>query len=89
MSDLLDDQGNIYDFDVFKDRFGVRGTILDFQSLIRKIPNRWKILLNSNKDITIANKFNVKCNIYVQFLLKDKKGCRRFYDLMTQSQKVE
>ena len=25
----------------------------------------------------------------MQFLLKDKKGCRRFYDLMTQSQKIE
>ena len=24
VSDLLDDQGNIYDFDVFKNRFGVR-----------------------------------------------------------------
>ena len=45
MTDLLDDQGNIYDFDVFKNRFGIRGTILDFQSLIRKIPNRWKFYL--------------------------------------------
>ena len=25
----------------------------------------------------------------MQFLLKDKKGCRRFYDLMTQSQKIK
>ena len=66
MADLLDDQGIIYTILMF----GVRGTILDFQFLIRKIPNRWKILLNSYKDITIANKFNVKCNIYVQFLLK-------------------
>ena len=33
VADLLDDQGNIYDFDVFKILFGVRGTILDFQSL--------------------------------------------------------
>ena len=41
MADLLDDQGNIYYFEVFKNKFGVRGTILFFQSLIRKIPNRW------------------------------------------------
>ena len=39
VADFLDDQGNIYDFDVFKTRFGERGTILDCQSLIRKIPN--------------------------------------------------
>ena len=45
MADLLDDQGNIFYFEVFKNKFGVRGTILFFQSLIRKIPNRWKILL--------------------------------------------
>ena len=88
-ADLLDDQGNIYDFDVFKNRFGLRGTFLDFQSLIRKIRNGWKILLNNNKDIAIANKFNVNCNIYVHYLLKDKKGCRRFYDSMAQSKTTE
>ena len=26
-----------------KTRFVVRGTILDFQSLIKEIPNKWKI----------------------------------------------
>ena len=25
VSDLLDEQGNIYDFDIFKTRFGLRG----------------------------------------------------------------
>ena len=78
MADLLDDQGNIYYFEVFKNKFGVRGTIMFFQSLIRKIPNRWKKKSYSNKDITIANKLNVKCNIYVQFLLKYKKDAENF-----------
>ena len=32
--------------------------------------------------------FFVKCNVYVKLILKDKKGCRRFYDLMTQSKKL-
>ena len=73
MSDLLDEQGNIYDFETFKTRFGLRGTFLDFQSLIRKIPNRWKTTLNNNKNICIINKFNVKCNVYVKLVLKDKK----------------
>ena len=89
VSDLLDEQGNIYDFEIFKTRFGLRGTFLDFQALIRKIPNRWKTTLNNNKNICIINKFNVKCNVYVKLILKDKKGCRRFYDLMTQSKKIE
>ena len=73
MSDLLDEQGNIYDFEIFKTRFGLRGTFLDFQSLIRKIPNRWKTTLNNNTNICIINRFNVKCNVYVKLVLKDKK----------------
>ena len=43
MADLLDEQGNIYGFEAFKARFGFRGTFLEIQSLIRKIPNKWKI----------------------------------------------
>ena len=90
VSDLLDEQGNIYDFENFKTRFGLRRTFSDFQALIRKIPNRWKATLNNNKNIRIINKLNVRCNIYVKLVLKDKKkGCRRFYDLMSQSTKIE
>ena len=76
MADLLDEHDDIYEFETFKTRIGLRGTFLEFQSLIRKIPNRWKIILDENKNISIANRLNVKCNIYLQFILKDKKGCR-------------
>ena len=91
VADLLDDLGDIYEFETFKTRFGLRGTFLEFQSLIRKIPNRWKITLDENKNISIANRLNVKCNIYMylQFILKDKKGCRRFYDQICQSKEIE
>ena len=41
-ADLLDEQGNIYVFVTFKTRFGLRRTFLEYQSLIRKSPNRWK-----------------------------------------------
>ena len=63
VSDLLGEQGNIYDFENFKTRFGLRGTFLDFQALIRNIPKRWKTTLNNNKNICIINKFNVRCNV--------------------------
>ena len=66
MSDLLDEQGNIHDFEIFKPRFGLTGTFLDFQALITKIPNQWKTTLNNNKNICIINKFNVKCTVYVK-----------------------
>ena len=48
-ADLLDEQGNIYEFVTFKTRFGLRRTFLEYQSLIRKIPNRWKTTLDENK----------------------------------------
>lgn len=82
ISDLIDEQGNIYSFDVLKDIFNLRGTFLDFQLLIRKIPNEWKTLLNDNKIVCVLNRYNVNCNVYVQQLIKEKKGCRRFYDIM-------
>ena len=67
----------------------LEGQLWIFNPLLEKSPINGKFLFNSNKDITIANKFNVKFNIYVQFLLKDKKRCRRFYDLMTQSKIIK
>lgn len=89
ISDILDYQGNIYAFDALKNMCGLKGTFLEFHSLLRKIPQSWKTKLNNNKIVCIENKFNVKCNIYVQQLIKDKKGCRRFYDIMTGANKFE
>ena len=73
MADLLDEHGDIYEFETFKTRFGLRGTFLEFQSLIRKIPNRWKITLDENKNISIANRLNVKCNIILTVYFKRYK----------------
>ena len=83
VSDLIDERGNLYEFEALKTRHNLRGTFLEFQSLIRKIPNEWRIILDNNKVTCILNKFNVRCNIYVQQIMADKKGCRRFYDIMT------
>ena len=55
---------------------------MDFQSLIRKIPETWKEMLRENRIVTVLHRYNVKTNIYVQQLLRDKKGCRRRYDIM-------
>ena len=67
----------------------IRGTFLDYQSLLRKVPNCWKRLFNENKPFSILNRFNVTCNIYIQETLKDKKGCRRFYDTMRHACKIQ
>ena len=39
-------------------------------------------MLRENKIVTVLHRYNVKTNIYVQQLLRDKKGCRRMYDIM-------
>ena len=33
-------------------------------------------------------KYNVTCNIYLQSLLKEKKGCRTFYDQLIQVDQI-
>ena len=88
ISDLIDEQGNIYSFDVLKDMYNLRGTFLDFRALVRRIPNDWKIKLNDNKIVSSINRYNVNCNLYVQLLIKDRRGCRRFYDLMVDANEM-
>ena len=83
VSDLIGEHGNFYEFDVVKTRYNLRGTFLDFQSLLRKIPNEWKTILNNNKVSCILNRYNVICSTYVQQLTADKKECSWFYDIMT------
>ncbi|MCG7892737.1 MAG: reverse transcriptase domain-containing protein, partial [Candidatus Thiodiazotropha endolucinida] len=82
ISDLIDQNGNIYQFQAFKVIYGVRGTFLDYQALIAKIPNRWKTTINENKPYCIINAFNTPSSLYFQKVIKDKKGCRSFYDAM-------
>ena len=48
--DLLNYTGDFYAFDEFKGMFNVQGTFLDFQSVISKIPNEWKIKMNNFKN---------------------------------------
>ena len=87
VSDLIDENGNLYEFVTLKNRYGLKGTFLDYQSVLRKIPKSWMILLNNNKIISFNSRFNVKCSIYVQQLIKDKKGCRLLYDIMIDANK--
>ena len=75
--DLVNENGVFYDFNQFKTLFNVRGTILDFQGVINRIPQVWKNLLNNNIQTCIDMKYNVLCSKYVKLFLKDKKGCKK------------
>ena len=82
ISDILDEQGEFYQFEDFKEKFDVKGTFLHYQSLLRRIPTEWKNILNTNRIVSIINRFNVKSNFYMQQIFKDKKGCRRIHDII-------
>ena len=73
ISDIIGENGNLYQFNKFKVVYGGRIPFLDYHILISKIPMEWKIKINDNKVYSILNRFNVNCNYYVQLLLKDKK----------------
>ena len=82
VSDLLDQNGNFHNVESFKRRYSVAGTFLDSQRLIAKIPEQWKVIIRDNRNVQMTNLFNVTCSLYTKFLINDKKGCRRFYDIM-------
>ena len=88
VSDLLDIDGNMYQFDALKETYGINGTFLDYQSLIRKIPNNLENIIINNRQVCIQTKYNVTYNIYVKYLLKDKRCCRTFYDQLIQVDQI-
>ena len=63
MSDLVDSNGNIYQFERFKKVYGVRGTFLAYQALIMKIPNVWKNMINENKPFCMTIGINTICSM--------------------------
>ena len=42
----------------------------------------------NNRLVCIQTKYNVTCNIYVQYFLKEKKGCRTFYVQLIQVDQI-
>ena len=82
IGDLLDNNGNFYTFDRLKEINRVRGTFLNYENILRKIPNEWKSIINANRVFIYQNQYNITCNVFVAHLLKDKKGSRRFYDIL-------
>ena len=70
----------MYTFEGLKEIYKIRGTFLDYEAVIRKIPRAWQEKINANTDICINLKYNVQINPYIKFILKDEKGCRSIYD---------
>ena len=80
--DLLDTNGNFYQFQQLQEVYNIQGTFLDHATLLRNIPAYWKQLVNQDNISCQVHKQNVTRNYYINYLCKDKKGCRTFYDIL-------
>ena len=83
--DLLDTDGNFYQFHQLQEQFNIQGTFLDYASLLRKVPAQWKQTIYQNNVLCQALKPNVSRNCYINYLLRDKKGSRTFYDILIEN----
>ena len=61
---------------------------LDYQSLIPKITNNWKTIIINKRQVCIQTKYNVTCDFFVKYLLKDKRDCRTFYNQLIQVDQI-
>ena len=66
---------------ILKNAYDIRGTFLNFQAIINRIPNDWKNKINNNKEICRDFKYNIVQANPINILLRDKKGSRRIYDI--------
>ena len=58
--DILDANGNIYHFEQLKEAYSLKGTFLDYQGLINKLPRTWLEAINEQKDKCVFLKYNNK-----------------------------
>lgn len=75
IKDICNENG-ILNFKDFKNRYKVKGTILDYQQLLNNIPSIWKHRIK-NKSINLTQ---LSINSVFYDMLSDKKGSRIFYD---------
>ena len=47
--DILDANGDIYNFEQLKETYSLKGTFLDYQELISKLPRTWLEAINEQK----------------------------------------
>ena len=78
--DIVDTNEYIYDFEQFKQIYNLKGTFLDYQRLINKLPKTWQDIMNENNEKCKFSKFNVQINCYIKLIMKDNKGRRSIYD---------
>ena len=86
--DLIDANGNWYEFNWLKEIHKIRETVLGYVHFLSKIPNDWKFIINNHKVYSSLNKQMVTCNVYVTHVIKYKNGSRNIYDLFVGADEI-
>ena len=73
INDLISEEGIFYSFEQLKAKYNIRGTFLDYQHVLNNISQVWKDQINMNRVFIIETKQNVVCNIYLQYLINQRK----------------
>ena len=78
--DLIDENGQFYEFQRLQEKYEIHGTYLDYMQLLNRIPRLWRDLINENCIKVASYKYNVQINCFVFYLLHNRRGCRGIYD---------
>ena len=81
LQDIIATDGSFLSFDDIKLKFGVTGTFMDWEGLIRSIPKDWKQCLKNEPPDIILPMIPTSLSI----LLKHKKGCQLVYKILSRS----
>ena len=63
--DLIDENGQFYEFQRLQETYEIHGTYLDYMQLINSIPRLWRDLINENSIKVVSYKYNVQINCFV------------------------
>ena len=83
VNDLLDEHGNLFTFQKFKDQFNIKTNFLEYEGLIstiRKYINKIKIIPHS------LNRIGAFHSYLIEIIMHNSKGCRMIYDYMTKKE---
>ena len=61
---------------------------LHYQSILNRIPVEWRHKINDNRNLCLEMKYTVPCLEITKILLKDVKGSRRLYNILTDTDSI-
>ena len=61
---------------------------MHYQSILNRIPIEWRHKINDNRNLCVEIKYSVTCLEITRILLKDAKGSRRLYNILTDTDSI-